>query len=482
MAYQKGFYGVGIAGEDTGSKGLVDALGSMNKSMQKYGNYVGTELDKEVQAAAEKAARVDTFKSYQDQVDKGEIDNTKSDFYVAHYDNVKGKTAGIEYQTKKKMDFETWFADQTNSDIDDIDGQAYMEWATEYDANYLDSIGDTSSYFHKGFDPYVSMAGQQLSSKYASANSTRLKEKGKLNLQLVVEDTIINNSGNLENVETIINALDVQSSAFRFVTRAEFNETVVQSYKNIIADIANKNNIDSDYDLALDLMEQIRNFKRPNGSRLLSGKDAEDWNKDIEKMQTEKREHDAKVTRMTQDASVAQFAETNLNGIKSIFFNAEQNDTDLMDGKEKYAALEVEWNSRWTKYLRNNNGLDPESKTRYARILQSDLKHKYQYADISEVDLYTRSSRFNIRGRFGAISDDYKNITYPDLTVINGIEVSGKALPDNSVINAEQITDPVILSLLRQSGRGKGQGKDYTFTLLELEQLYTEYQEWEQNN
>ena len=79
MAFQKGFFGVGIAGQDTGSKQLVSALGSLNKNLQKYGEYVGTELDKEVKAEAEKVARIDNFKSYQDAVDSGEIDATKSE-------------------------------------------------------------------------------------------------------------------------------------------------------------------------------------------------------------------------------------------------------------------------------------------------------------------------------------------------------------------------------------------------------------------
>ena len=34
MAFQKGFFGVGIAGQDTGSKQLVSALGSLNKNLQ----------------------------------------------------------------------------------------------------------------------------------------------------------------------------------------------------------------------------------------------------------------------------------------------------------------------------------------------------------------------------------------------------------------------------------------------------------------
>lgn len=486
MAFQKGFFGQGYAGEDTGSKGLIKALGSLSKGLETVAIAEGEKLDKEVKAKAEQAARIDNFKSYQDAVDKGEIDNTKSDFYIAQYDNIKGKTAGIEYNTKKRLAFESWWADQSNRDEDDVDGSAFMAWSEDYDKTYLKDLGvkDSSSYFYKGFDPYISMSSQQLSSKYASANATRLKEKGKLNLQFVIEDALMKNPNNLEEVQTYINNLDITQNQFRFVGKTEFNQVVVQSYKNVIAEIANSTDLNSDYDLALALAEQIKDFKRPNGSRLLAGKDIEKWNEYIEKLSKEKTNYDKNITKFTQDAAVSEFIEDKLSAVESIFTNADFNDPDLKEGKNKFADLKVEYNLRWNQYLRNNNNHDPATKISYGRALLEDLEYKYKYADVTEIDTATRDSRFNVRGRLSAIEDVLGALIIdPDAQPTDGdSQVKERSLDTRVSIADIRNIDPAIGSLLRQTNRGQGIGNEYTVTLQEILDLMNEYNAWVRSN
>jgi len=470
MAFQKGFFGVGIAGQDTGSKQLVSALGSLNKNLQKYGEYVGTELDKEVKAEAEKVARIDNFKSYQDAVDSGEIDATKSDFYIAAYDNIKGKTAGIEYNTKKRIAFETWFADMTNSDDDDVDGQQYMQWSEQYDRDYMNQMGEYSTHFHKGFDPFVAMSSQQLSSKYASANATRLKEKGKLNLQLIVEDTIAKNPNDLSTVQSYLNELDLQSNEFRFVGRNDFNKTVVQAAENVVSTLAIKGNVDSDYELAEEIMLMIKDFKRPNGSRLLAGKDIEAWNKKIEKLQDEKRLHEKDLTRLTQDAAVSDYIKEKLKDTDAKFADPLENDPESLEGKEKFNKLMIEYNSKWAAFLRENKNLPPDQVIMAADILIDDLTAKYKEADINKIYNYTKGSKFNILGRFKLIGNSYVELS------------QNETVPGDTVIDSNALADPVIASLMRQTGRGKtsADGKKFTFTVDELGELYDEYEAWKE--
>ena len=223
MAFQKGFYGVSIAGTDTGSQGLVQALGSMSKSMEKYGEYVGSEQDKEVMAQAQKAARIDDFKSYQDAVDSGEIENTKSDFYIAHYDNIKGSNAGASYQTKKNMDYETFIGEQSAQDIDDLDGSGYLAWSQNYDKENYGAFKNQSPYFMKSLDTNIAQVNQQLSAKYSSHNATRAKEKYSFNYTEQVENTIRHSDKDLyKNLD----ALDGTSNTFRALSGPERNALV----------------------------------------------------------------------------------------------------------------------------------------------------------------------------------------------------------------------------------------------------------------
>ena len=296
MAFQKGFYGVTYAPEDTNSKQLVSALGSFNKSLQKYGEYVGSEQDKEVMAVAERSARVDNFKSYQDGVDKGEIENTKSDFFIAHYDNIKGQNAGSEYQIKKGIAYQQFWADQTNSDNDDTDGSGYLAWSQQYDQENLDPYKNTSTYFQKGLDKSIAAINQQLGGRYAADNTKRIKEKYSLEFITRNED-LIRNTPPTELFATLTN-LDQTSDQFRALSKQERKALVLQSFKNVISEKARLGEIESDYFSAIELAEDLRDYKGANGFTYLDGKNPEEWDKYIQTLRTEQVKHDENIIRM----------------------------------------------------------------------------------------------------------------------------------------------------------------------------------------
>lgn len=290
MAFQKGFYGVTYAPENTSSKQLISALGTLNKSLQKYGSYVGEEQDKKVMAAAEKAARVDNFKSYQDGVDKGEIENTKSDFYIAHYDNIKGANAGSEYQIKKGIAYQEFWANQTNSDQDDTDGSGYLAWSQQYDKENLDQYKNTSTFFQKSLDKSISAINQQLGSRYAADNSKRIKEKYSLEFVTRNED-LIRNSPSKDLFKTL-KTLDQTSQEFRALSKRERSALVVQAFKNVISEKTRLGEIESDYTQAIELAESLRDYKGDNGFSYLVGKDPAEWDQYIEKLKQEQTKHD----------------------------------------------------------------------------------------------------------------------------------------------------------------------------------------------
>lgn len=290
MAFQKGFYGVTYAPENTSSKQLISALGTLNKSLQKYGSYVGEEQDKKVMAAAEKAARVDNFKSYQDGVDKGKIENTKSDFFIAHYDNIKGANAGSEYQIKKGIAYQEFWANQTNSDQDDTDGSGYLAWSQQYDKENLDQYKNTSTFFQKSLDKSIAAINQQLGSRYAADNSKRIKEKYSLEFVTRNED-LIRNSPSKDLFKTL-KTLDQTSQEFRALSKRERSALVVQAFKNVISEKTRLGEIESDYTQAIELAESLRDYKGDNGFSYLVGKDPAEWDQYIEKLKQEQTKHD----------------------------------------------------------------------------------------------------------------------------------------------------------------------------------------------
>ena len=99
-----------------------------------------------------------------------------------------------------------------------------------------------------------------------------------------------------------------------------------------------------------------------------------------------------------------------------------------------------------------------------------DLTAKYQEADINEIYNYTRGSKFNILGRMEVIGNNYAQLS------------QNETLPGDTVLDSNVLTDPVIASLMRQTGRGKtsADGKKFTFTIDELGELYDEYEAWKE--
>ena len=94
--------------------------------------------------------------------------------------------AGVEYNTKKNLAFNKWWAD--NVDYDDTDGSLFLKWSQDYDSNYLKAHNNQSTYFLKGMSGYFRAANSQLSSKYSKINAEKLKTKGTNNIISLVEN------------------------------------------------------------------------------------------------------------------------------------------------------------------------------------------------------------------------------------------------------------------------------------------------------
>lgn len=400
MAFQKGFYGVGIAGEDTGSKGLVRALGSMSKSMEKYGEYVGTEQDKEVMAQAQKAARIDNFKSYQDSVDSGEIENTKSDFYIAHYDNIKGSNAGSVYQTKKNMAYQEFWANQTNEDQDDIDGSGYLAWSQNYDKENLQEYKNASTYFQKGLDTAIGQVNQNLSARYSSDNAKRLKEKYKF-LYIERTENIIKSSTPDTLFDNILN-LDKQSQEFRTSTKIERKDNTIQSFKNVISSYAREGELDSDYFKAIELAEELRDYTGPNGFSFLQGKDKEEWDKYIQTLRNEKVSHDQNVILKAYGKEIDDAIDTNQKQLWGDMTSTYNNIGGEGAFKANFAKDEYEKRAKSLLAKATAEGyFDPADLKNQLTQLQVDIKEKYDNILDLEKEVtsfaYNDFQKFNIR-------------------------------------------------------------------------------------
>lgn len=388
MAFQKGFYGVSVAGTDTGSQGLVQALGSMSKSMEKYGEYVGSEQDKKVMAQAQKAARIDDFKSYQDAVDSGEIENTKSDFYIAHYDNIKGQNAGAAYQTKKNMGYQQFWADQTNADRDDLTGEEYLAWSQNYDKENYGAFKNQSSYFMKSLDTNIAQVNQQLSATYSANNTQRVQEKYKFEY-ITRSESILNTANPIERKEGLLN-LDANSSTFRALPANERKAAMVQAYQNKIATLATVGGEDADFELAIELAEELRDFKGTNGFTLLQGEDIEKQEDAIQNLRAEKIKHD--------------------NNRIALIYGKEIDDAVDAQAKQLWGEMTESYQNTGKEGSDKANFALDEYQQRAARILATNKNSKNpQPPAVMKTRL--RDLKVNTKAKYDALGDKQRELT-----------------------------------------------------------------------
>ena len=180
IKYQSGFIGSQTVSPNSETRALIDGLNTFAKGFNTFAVAKGKKITKETTAEAEKAARLDNLKSYQDGVDSGELDGTQSEFWISVYDNIKGQNAGVEFKTKKALAYNEWWAE--NAENDDLDGSLYSAWSNDFDKQYIEANKNQSSFFLKGLDGFIRGTNQQMAGMYASSTAEKLKIKGKNNL------------------------------------------------------------------------------------------------------------------------------------------------------------------------------------------------------------------------------------------------------------------------------------------------------------
>lgn len=426
MSYQKGFYGVSYAPEDTATKQLVKSLSSLSKGLEIYGKAAGEELDKKAKADAEKAARIDTFKSYKDAVDSGGIDATKSDFWRASYDNIKGQNAGVEFLTQKKIAFEELIAAQGNNEDLDLDGSGYMQWSQEFDQKYLTENTDgKTSYFMKGLDSYINQANQQLSAKYSQTNATRAKESAVFEFGVAVKNIYADDSISYEDKLERINALSNNVDAFRLVDKDTQNIQAYQQLKNYVAEQLDPTEMGADYETNIKMLEKFGEYKRANGSKFLKGKEEEKHKELILKYKKEHKKYDKNFVEYTQSAEFDATNDAEKATVKNLFFDAKFNKNRgayKKNGRSIAVKMGNEYDARMRYYLENNPYATLNDKKEYAAQLRDFLMtkgagvNKYTMLPFDKQQLRsgTPGSSFNVRGRTRDLSEslaDYSLVT-----------------------------------------------------------------------
>ena len=409
IRYQSGFIGSKDVSRDSEAAALVDGLNTFAKGFNTFAKAKGEKITEKTTQEAEKAARLDNLKSYQDGVDSGKLDGTASEFWISVYDNIKGQNAGAEFQTSKAIAYNEWWAE--NVENDDFDGSLFQAWSSEFDSKYIEANKNQSNFYLKGLEGFIKGTNANLGASYAQANATKLKTKGKNNVIEIIEATIGNG-----DVKAKIAELDVKTNLSRFLTKEDFNGAVIQAYKNKIAALTIKGDANSDYDTAIELVDELINFKRANGSMVVTGKSVEEINDLKQKLVVEQIQHDNAVDKVSKDKEVEEWftQEENTLGLK---FWDPLKSKGSTEGKQIADTAKDEYTQRAREWLKLNDNLPELERKQYLTELMQDIANKYENAMIKNVSLYSPGkNKFNIQREITVVADALKNIAINEIT------------------------------------------------------------------
>ena len=203
-----------------------------------------------------------------------------------------------------------------------------------------------------------------------------------------------------------INNLDISLKGTNFLNDEDFGAGVYSAYNNKISELTVKGNPNSDYDRALELVDELKNFKRSNGYKVDTGKLSVQISNLEQKVLTEKISHDSLIRKQGDNRLFYDYSESLKKDLSQSIADP-YGQPELFD---RLAATEIEqeFDKRINNYVSANPDATLEEKRAYARSVTFVLANKYEDNKI------LKQSEFNLQSSDTDLVDQY-NTTISDM-------------------------------------------------------------------
>jgi len=203
-----------------------------------------------------------------------------------------------------------------------------------------------------------------------------------------------------------INDLDISLKGTNFLNDEDFGAGVYSAYNNKISELTVKGNPNSDYDRALELVDELKNFKRSNGYKVDTGKLSVQISNLEQKVLTEKISHDSLIRKQGDNRLFYDYSESLKKDLSQSIADP-YGQPELFD---RLAATEIEqeFDKRINNYVSANSNATLEEKRAYARSVTFVLANKYEDNKI------LKQSEFNLQLSATDLVDQY-NTTISDM-------------------------------------------------------------------
>ena len=242
----------------------------------------------------------------------------------------------------------------------------------------------------------------------------------------------------LPNAEKQIANLDSSLKGEKFLSNDNFNKSIYNSYEAKINSLAVEGDPNADYDEAIRLVNELENFERYNGNKVVTGTIEKSFAQLKEKVLGESIRHEDKVTKIQQGNVFFEYSQGQKKIMETNFFNQFDSSLNKAANKEKAFEAGQEYDQRIDAYLAANQDATYAEKQEYARDLRMNIIDKYEDIDIEKVTAFNlTSNKFNVTREADAVFelkkqydiDPSKPNTLKILAKLNGF-VDEKGNPD----------------------------------------------------
>ena len=321
---------------------------------------------------------------------------------------------------------------------------SFKAYETESTKVYNDEMGIGVNKYKATDNPILKVKYKtDLKDKAEKFNKEHMLGANDLKKRLEAIDTVLlltdaDSFIGLPNAEKQIANLDSSLKGETFLSNENFNKSIYNSYEAKINSLAVEGDPNADYDEAIRLINELENFKRYNGNKVVSGTIEKYFAQLKERVLGESIRHEDKVTKIKQGNDFFEYSKGQKDILELAFFNRFDASFNKPANREMAFEAGQEFDQRIDDYLAANPDASYPEQQEYARELRMNIIDKYENVKIEQVSAFNlTSNKFNVNRDKDAISklkaeydaDPSKPNNLKSLAKLNGF-VDEKGNPD----------------------------------------------------
>ena len=380
---------------------------------------------------------------------KGELDK----FMNSEKENMNEDNAISNFQTKYKEFVDNQLSLVTNNRVKERIKQGldieYGEYIYNIKKNSFaaleaNAVEDINNNITSLTSKYASTDDVQLKSKYKTDAENKIKQFAidfelpqnvlEKKLQALDKKFILADMNQFAGSPNGAEAIKLSDNAYggeKTLNNLEFGSGVFNAYTSAISEITIKGDPNSDYDQALELIDELRSFERDNGYKVNTGSLAVKIDDLEQKILTEKITHDKNMKTLSVDKELNKFTKSLEGDITKAVSGSIFDPFKSIENEIAATKAVDEFNQKIKIYVALNPDATLSEKKAYATNQAIVISSKYEDMNIGKISEFDTSSESDIVTKYNTVVSDiqlYKDgklppfriKEYEDLATANG--------------------------------------------------------------